>query len=168
MSERAPLLSPLAEVYDVALLDLDGVVYLGDVAVPGAVEALAGAERLGLGRVFVTNNASRTPGTVARQLVGLGIAAEAADVVTSAEAAADRLARLLPPAARVLVVGGEGLLEAVRQRGLTAVSSAEDGPTAVVQGFAPTTTWQMLMEACVAVRAGLPWIVTNADATSAR
>ena len=165
MSEPGPSPRRLAQIYDVALLDLDGVVYLGDVAVPGAVESLAGAERLGLGRVFVTNNASRTPGAVARQLVGLGIAAGAEDVVTSAEAAAERLVELLPSGARVLVVGGEGLLEAVRQRGLTAVSSADDGPAAVVQGFSPSTTWQMLMEACVAVRAGVPWIVTNADAT---
>jgi glycerol-1-phosphatase len=165
MTEPPPRLRPLAELYDVALLDLDGVVYLGDIAVPGAVEALAGAQRLGLARVFVTNNASRTPGTVARQLVGLGIAASPEDVVTSADAAADRLVQLLAPGARVLVVGGDGLLEAVQQRGLVAVASADESPAAVVQGFSPTTTWQMLMEACVAVRTGVPWIVTNADAT---
>jgi glycerol-1-phosphatase len=155
----------LAEQYDVALLDLDGVVYLGDVAVAGACEALARWERLGLRRVFVTNNASRTPQAVARQLVDLGIPADAGDIVTSAQAAAGRLEDLLPVGARVLVVGGEGLVEAVRERGLTPVFSADGDPAAVVQGFSPTTTWQMLMEACVSVRAGRPWIVTNADAT---
>ena len=31
---------PLCQAYDVALLDLDGVVYLGDAAVPGAPQAL--------------------------------------------------------------------------------------------------------------------------------
>jgi HAD superfamily hydrolase (TIGR01450 family) len=156
---------PLAEQYDVALLDLDGVVYLGDVAVAGASEALARCERFGLRRVFVTNNASRTPGAVARQLVDLGVPADASEVVTSAQAAAGRLMGLLSPGARVLVVGGEGLVEAVRERGLTPVFSADDDPAAVVQGFSPATTWQMLMEACVSVRAGLPWIVTNGDAT---
>jgi HAD superfamily hydrolase (TIGR01450 family) len=155
----------LAGQYDVALLDLDGVVYLGDVAVAGASEALARWERLGLRRVFVTNNASRTPQTVARQLVDLGVPADAGDIVTSAQAAAGRLESLLPAGARVLVVGGEGLVEAVRERGLTPASSADDDPAAVVQGFSPTTTWQMLMGACVSVRAGRPWIVTNADAT---
>jgi glycerol-1-phosphatase len=165
MSDGVPLLRPLAQVYDVALLDLDGVVYLGDLAVAGAAEALAAAGRLGLGRVFVTNNASRTPVAVARQLVSLGIPADADEIVTSAQAAAGRLAALLPVGARVLVVGGEGLVEAVRQRGLSPVPSADDGPEAVVQGFSPATTWQMLMEACVSVRTGIPWIVTNVDAT---
>jgi HAD superfamily hydrolase (TIGR01450 family) len=157
--------SPLATAYDVALLDLDGVVYSGDEAVPGAAEALAGARALGMGRVFVTNNASRTPAVVVDHLVSLGVPAEPSDVVTSAQAAAGRLAQLLPEGARVLVVGGEGLLVALRERGLHPVSSADDQPAAVVQGFSPTTTWQMLMEACVGLRAGVPWVVTNSDAT---
>jgi HAD superfamily hydrolase (TIGR01450 family) len=156
---------PLAQVYDLALLDLDGVVYLGDVAVAGAADALAEAGRLGLRRVFVTNNASRTPEAVAGQLVSLGIAADPVEIVTSAQAAAGRLAQLLPAGAHVLVVGGEGLVQAVQERGLVPVASAEDDPAAVVQGFSPTTTWQMLMEACVSVRAGVPWVVTNVDAT---
>jgi HAD superfamily hydrolase (TIGR01450 family) len=165
MVERRQDAVPLAEQYDVAMLDLDGVVYRGDQAVTGAVDALAGALGRGMGRVFVTNNASRTPRTVAAQLTRLGVRADDADVVTSAQAAAGRLTQLLPVGSRVLVVGGDGLLEAVRERGLQPVGSAEDEPDAVVQGFSPTTTWQMLMEACVVVRAGRPWVVTNADAT---
>ena len=51
---------PLSEVYDVALLDLDGVVYLGRAAVPGAPEALAEARHRGMRLAFVTNNASRS------------------------------------------------------------------------------------------------------------
>jgi HAD superfamily hydrolase (TIGR01450 family) len=164
MSEPEPS-GPLAAQYDVALLDLDGVVYLGGVAVAGATEALAGIARHGLRRVFVTNNASRTARAVAAQLVDLGVPAGAEDIVTSAQAAAGRLAELLPRDAQVLVVGGEGLIEAVRERGLTPVFSADDDPAAVVQGFSATTTWQMLMEACVSVRSGRPWVVTNSDAT---
>jgi HAD superfamily hydrolase (TIGR01450 family) len=165
MPEAARPDRSLADDHDVVLLDLDGVVYSGDLLVPGAGDALAAAERAGMARVFVTNNASRTPQAVAAHLTDLGIAADADDVVTSAQAAAGRLAETLPTGARVLVVGGEGLLQALRDRGLEPVGSAEDDPVAVVQGFSPGTTWQMLMEACVSVRAGLPWVVTNADAT---
>ena len=50
---------PLSEAYDAALLDLDGVVYLGGAAVPGAADALAEAKRRGMRLAFVTNNASR-------------------------------------------------------------------------------------------------------------
>src|SRR4051794_19611388 len=74
---------PLHEVYDTALLDLDGVVYVGKAAVPGAAEALAKVAAAGMTRAFVTNNASRSPSAIAAQLSGLGVPATAADVVTS-------------------------------------------------------------------------------------
>src|SRR6202142_1075158 len=76
--------SPAAE-YDVALLDLDGVVYSGPEAIPGAVRALAAAREAGLRLAFVTNNASRSPSAVAEQLTRLGVPARSADVVTSAQ-----------------------------------------------------------------------------------
>src|SRR5690242_11587601 len=78
---------PLATSYDVALLDLDGVVYLGGHPIPGAAEALDKAVAAGMRLAFVTNNASRTPAAIAGQLTGLGVPARAQDVVTSAQAA---------------------------------------------------------------------------------
>ena len=157
--------TPLAEYHDVLLLDLDGVVYVGPQAVPGAPEALELARRSGARLAYVTNNAARTPDVVARHLTDLGVPAEPTDVVTSAQAAAAILAAELPEGARVLAIGGEGLRQALSARGLTPVASAEDGPVAVVQGFAPETSWGMLLEACVAVNAGLPWVATNLDLT---
>ncbi|HET8616781.1 MAG TPA: HAD-IIA family hydrolase [Actinomycetales bacterium] len=165
MPDGSDAAAPLAIRYDAALLDLDGVVYSGDLAVPGAAEALGQVRRLGMARVFVTNNASRTPAAVVEHLERLNVPARPLDVVTSAQAAAARLEALLAPGARVLVVGGEGLVHAVCDAGFEPVRSAQDDPRAVVQGFSPDLTWQLLMEACVAVRAGLPWIATNVDAT---
>jgi HAD superfamily hydrolase (TIGR01450 family) len=156
---------PLVDQYVVAMLYLDGDVYSGDVAVAGAAEALAKVQQQGTGRVFVTNNASRTPDSVANHLCRLGVPAEAGDVVTSAQAAAARLHERLPVGAHVLVVGGEGLVEAVTDAGLHPVASADERPQAVVQGFSPDLTWQLLMEACLEVRNGVPWVATNADAT---
>jgi ribonucleotide monophosphatase NagD (HAD superfamily) len=54
---------PPCRAYDVALLDLDGVVYVGPEAVPGVPQALAAARAAGMRLGFVTNNASRSPGT---------------------------------------------------------------------------------------------------------
>ena len=48
----------LTEAYDVALLDLDGVVYVGSSAVPGAPDALREAASRGMRLAFVTNNRS--------------------------------------------------------------------------------------------------------------
>lgn len=161
----APVHRPLREQHDVLLLDLDGVVYVGDGVVPRADEALAAARAAGARLCFVTNNASRTARSVADHLTRIGVPAEPDDVVTSAQAAAAVLAEQLPSAARVLVIGGEGLRAAVGAVGLVAVTSADDDPAAVVQGFAPETDWRMLLEACVAVRAGVRWVATNVDLT---
>ena len=156
---------PLAHRYDVALLDLDGVLYVGPDAVAGAPEALSEAAREGMRHAFVTNNASRTPEAVAEHLRELGVEARAEDVVTSAQAAARLLAERLPAGSRVLVVGGEGLRAAVQDRGLVPVDEAGDDVAAVVQGFAPEVGWQQLAEGTYAVATGLPWIATNMDAT---
>ena len=88
---------PLSEVYDAALLDLDGVVYLGGAAIPKAPEALAAARQQGMQLAFVTNNASRTPSAIAAELDKLGVPADPAEVVTSAQAAAHLIADKVPP-----------------------------------------------------------------------
>ena len=84
---------------------------------------------------FVTNNAARSPAVVAEHLVELGIAATAADVVTSAQAAAHLLVARFGLGARVLVVGGEGVAAAVAEAGLVGVTSADDSPVAVHAGL---------------------------------
>jgi HAD superfamily hydrolase (TIGR01450 family) len=156
---------PLSEVYDVALLDLDGVVYLGRAAVPGAPEALAEARHRGMRLAFVTNNASRSSSAIAAQLAGLGVPATPAEVVTSAHAAARLIADRLPRGAPVLVVGGIGLRIALRERGLRPVSTAAEQPDAVVQGYGPGIDYSMLAEAGLAVRAGAWYVAANVDAT---
>jgi glycerol-1-phosphatase len=155
----------LSEVYDVALLDLDGVVYLGAAAVPGATEALAKARRAGMRLAFVTNNASRSPSRIAAQLVGLGVPATPDEVVTSAHAAARLIADRLPAGSPVLVVGGIGLRMALRERGLRPVSTAAEQPAAVVQGYGPDVGYGLLAEGGLAVRAGAWFVASNADVT---
>ena len=156
---------PLAACYDVALLDLDGVVYLGGHPIAGAADALEKAIASGMRLAFVTNNASRTPSAIAAQLTGLGVPARTADVITSAQAAARLLAERLPPGAPVLVVGGIGLRAAVRERGLRPVTLASDRPAAVVQGYSPSLTYADLAEGALAVAAGAWYVASNADAT---
>ena len=154
---------PLAQRYDLALVDLDGVAYLGHEPIAGASTGLAGARRLGMRMVFITNNASREPESVANQLSGLGIPTEPAEVMTAAQAAAAVLATRLAPGAKVLVVGGAGLLTAVQAAGFVVVTSADDKPAAVVQGFAPELGWTQLAEAAYAVQRGAWHVASNLD-----
>jgi glycerol-1-phosphatase len=154
-----------ARTYDVALLDLDGVVYLGSDVIDGVPEALEAARKDGMRLAFVTNNASRTPAAVAEMLSGMGVAATPDEVTTSAQAACHVLADSLPAGAKVLVVGTTGLVEAARERGFTLVDSADDEPAAVVQGYGPNVGWRDLAEATVAVRRGAWYVATNLDST---
>ena len=156
---------PLDTAYDVALLDLDGVVYIGGTPIPGAPEALQQAKRGGMRLAYVTNNASRTPAAIAGLLAGMNVPADEADVVTSAQAAARLLADRLPPGAKVLVIGATALRLAVRERGLTPVSTAVGNPAAVVQGYGPGIAYATLAEGGLAVRAGALFVGTNADST---
>ena len=155
----------LIDAYDAALFDLDGVVYLGPVAVEGAPAGLAELRRRGVALGYVTNNAARSPGVVADHLVSLGIEARPEDVVTSAEAAAHLLRERCGPGAQVLAVGGEGVLAALAEYGLTAVRSADDDPVAVIQGFGFELAWQELNEAAIAINRGAHWVATNDDLT---
>ncbi len=156
----------LSEAYDTALLDLDGVVYAGGEAIVHAVESLATARSGGMRLAYVTNNALRTPDAVAAHLTELGIRAEASDVVTSAQAVARLIAGQVPEGARVLVIGGEGLRVALRERGLEPVESADDDPAAVVQGYGgPELPWGRFAEACYAIARGVPWFASNTDLT---
>src|SRR5580693_10284145 len=154
---------PLDTTYDVALLDLDGTVYLAGAAIAGAPEALRKAAAAGMRLAYVTNNASRTPAAIAALLVGFGVSATPQDVVTSAQAAARLLADRLPAGAPVLVVGGSGLRMAVRERGLRPVSTAADHPQAVVQGYSPDVNYSMLAEGGLAVAAGALFVGSNGD-----
>ena len=156
----------LNEAYDTALLDLDGVVYAGGNAIAHAVESLATARAGGMHLAYVTNNALRTPDAVAEHLTELGIPTGAADVITSAQAVARLIAEQVPAGARVLVIGGEGLRVALRERGLEPVESADDDPVAVVQGYGgPELAWGRFAEACYAVARGVPWFASNTDLT---
>ncbi|MFD5058919.1 MULTISPECIES: HAD hydrolase-like protein [unclassified Streptomyces] len=156
----------LSEAYDTALLDLDGVVYAGGTAIVHAVDSLGAARDGGMHLAYVTNNALRTPATVAEHLTELGVPAEPADVITSSQAVARLMADQLPAGARVLVIGGEGLRAALVERGLVPVESADDDPAAVAQGYGGADmAWGRFAEAAYAIARGVPWFASNTDLT---
>jgi HAD superfamily hydrolase (TIGR01450 family) len=155
----------LVDRYELIILDLDGVVVLGDRPVEGAPEALLRLREMGKKIRFVTNNASRRRDEVAAMLTAIGVAADPAEVLTSAAAAAQVLAERYAPGSRVLVVGAQALADEVEAAGLTVVAGAADRPVAVVQGYGPKVGWEQLAEACVAIRGGAQWVATNTDRT---
>jgi glycerol-1-phosphatase len=155
---------PLSRGYDLAMLDLDGVVYIGPAAVPGAAAHLDAARADGIRLAFITNNASRPPELVAEHLREVGVEATTDDVVTSAQAAARLVADRFGDGARVVCLGAEGLRSALVAAGVVPVG-ADDEAVAIATGYGPDVRWADIMRAAVRIRDGLPWVASNTDAT---
>lgn len=148
------------ERHDGLLLDLDGTVWQGGEPIEGAVDVI---NTCGLPAVYVTNNASKPPQSVAEKLSAMGLRVDASQVVTSAHAAVNMALSRHSKGERVLVVGAESFRELARQAGFEVVSSADENPVAVLQGFDPTVGWEHLTEAALALRAGANYIASNLD-----
>ncbi len=115
----------------VILFDLDGVIYLGDTAVPGAQEALRWVHDQGIPHRFVTNTTSRPRTQVGDKLRAMGIAVEDRLILTPPVAACEWLRRqgarslalFTAPATRAEFAGFKALPE-----------DQEEGADAVVLG----------------------------------
>ena len=167
-SKRSPLRgteAPLADLYDVALLDLDGTAWAGDQTIDHAADAVLASRERGMKSAFVTNNAMRTPQQVADKLNAMGFEATPDMVMTSAMDAAANMAEELEEGAKVFMIGGEGLRQALAENGFTVVASADDEPVAVVQGLDKQVDWSTLSEGAFAIQRGAAYYATNLDAT---
>ncbi len=141
------------------ILDLDGVVWLGETVIPGVPEAIGRLRAAGHTILFLTNNSSRRVDDVVAKFEGMGIGVEADEIVTSAQAAAT----MLEPGAVALVCAGDGVREALDDRGVRAVDA---GPAdAVVVGFHREFDYDRLNAAYQAIHAGARLIGTNDDTT---
>lgn len=140
------------------VLDLDGVLWLGAQAIPGAADAVARLRSAGETVVFATNNAAGRVSEHEAKLAAMGVPADG-DVVTSAQAGA----ALVEAGERTLVVGGPGLHEEVAARGAEVVT---EGPCdVVISGLDRSLTYDSIRIASDAIRDGARWIQTNSDVT---
>jgi glycerol-1-phosphatase len=153
----------LVDRYDAVLLDLDGTLFRGTERIPAAGPTVATLRERRMSLVFLTNNSSATPESVAEKLAAVGVRAEPDEVVTSAETTASILAE--HGVASVFVVGEEGIRSALAARGMTVVDGEPDRVDAVVIGFDRGATYDSLRRASVLVDRGAVLVATNADAS---
>jgi len=154
----------------VVILDLDGVIYRGKTAVPGASQTTAWLRESGYEVYYFTNNSTRTRDSYVELLAGFGVAADPQHIVTSASLTAryfhdiGALDGKVRPT--VLVVGEGGLAAELRGAGLRVVKRPGQRPIDyVVVGMDRRFTYRKLHEAQQTVRAGAKLIATNRDAT---
>jgi len=141
------------------VIDLDGVVWLMGQPIPGVDGAVARLRGAGVRVLFATNNSAPTRAQLRERLATCGIAAEDADLLSSADVAAG----LLAPGSSAVVLGEDGVVEALARRGVAVV---REGPAdAVVVGWTRSFTFDALARAVTAVRQGARLVGTNGDPT---
>jgi 4-nitrophenyl phosphatase len=148
------------------ILDMDGVLWKADEPI-GDLPAIFERMRVRKLKVaFATNNGTKTPNQYIEHLAGLGVHAEPWQVITSALAVADLLAKKFPAGGPVFAVGGAGVKTALLEKGfkLLPVGAASQAQ-AVIFGIDHQITFEKMAEAALLVRSGVPFYGTNQDKT---
>lgn len=160
-------MSRLIDSYRAFILDLDGVVYLLDDPIPGAVATVNALKEEGKSFVFLTNNSVATRQMYAEKLAGLGISIEPDQVVSSAQAVRRHLELECDPKGKsAFVIGEKGLTEELEASGLRLVGPEEaSGVDIVVVGWDRRFDFEKLKAAVVAIRNGALFLATNVDST---
>lgn len=154
------------------IFDLDGTIYLGEEALPGAVDCIAGLRRIDKRILFISNKPLEPAGVYAEKLSRLGIPAAGEDVITSAYVLGYHLSHTSPEL-RLYVVGEPNLIAELRSHGLHVVDGPDDqdarsvidpaGIDAVVVAFDRTLDYRKLNTAYQALVRGARFFATNAD-----
>lgn len=137
------------------IFDLDGTVYRGEEAVPGAAQVIRDLHARGVAIRYVTNRANRPGSEVRQQLLAMGLTCGPDDVITTSDATAD----FLKPGP-VYVIGESGLLEALRRKGFVVDPALAE---TVIVSFDRTFTYEKLAIATRLIANGARFVATNAD-----
>lgn len=141
------------------LIDMDGVIYGGEILIPGADEFINRLLEENIPFKFMTNNSQRTRLEAVRKLKRLGINVTESHVYTSAMATASFLSSQ-KPGGTAYVLGEGGLLTSLHENGIILV---ETDPDFVVLGEGRNFTLEMVQRAVDMILAGAKFITTNRD-----
>ncbi len=146
------------------LFDMDGVIYVGNQPLPGVQELLDYLDATGRRWLCITNNASNTSQMFADKLAKMGIKANPAHILGSAEATAAWLGEQAPQKGKVIMLGMEGLRTALLNEGFTLVDDPFDAEFAVA-GINFNLVYEDVARVALAVRNGARFVGTNIDPT---
>ncbi len=144
------------------LLDMDGVLYVGNRPLPGVQETLDYLNQSGRKWLCVTNNSSRTAETFAEKLAAMSIQVSPEHILGSAQATANWLAQQAPKGTKVIMLGEESLQSALAAQGFDLVSDPFAAEFAVASIFFGLN-YAAVSDMTLAIRNGARFIATNPD-----
>jgi glycerol-1-phosphatase len=159
-------IGPALSRYDNVLLDLDGTLWVGDDALPGAADAVAALREAGKGVAFVTNDVRHAPEEFVRKLWRLGFQANVEQIITCGAAVQFLLAERRDGGA-AFVIGSQALVDHVADAGLRIVNNTEFASRAdvVVVGAHEDFDYRELRIGAQAVLRGAELIGVTRDRT---
>ena len=141
------------------LCDMDGVIYHGNILLPGVSDFVNWLQREGKEYLFLTNNSSYTPRELRQKLLRMGLDVSEDHFYTSALATAKFLRRQ-SPGCSVYAIGEAGLFNALYDAGIT---MNDVNPDYVVIGEGKAYSLDTLTRAVNLVLKGAKLIGANSD-----
>jgi 4-nitrophenyl phosphatase len=151
---------PELETIKGLILDMDGVLWHGEVPLPGLVEFFEVLDRRGIRYVLATNNPSKRPEGFAEKARGFGVPVGPADVVNSVLATVHYMKSHYPEGIRVHVIGEPAMKELIAEAGYIL---ADEDVTAVIVALERGLTYETFKRGTLLIRSGADFIGTNGD-----
>jgi HAD superfamily hydrolase (TIGR01450 family) len=145
--------------YDVILLDLDGVVYLGNQVLPGSRECIERLRKRGKQIYFLTNDPRPTRQELCERLQSMQITAVPEEIITSGWATANYLAE--NNILHVFVIGTKGLIDELTAQGIRV--NTDDECQAVIIGYDDNASFCQIQQAVRFINKGARFIATNTE-----
>lgn len=144
------------------LLDMDGVLYVGNQGLPGVQELLNYLDASGRTWLCVTNNSSRTSANFSEKLAGMGVVVPPERILGSAEATASWLAQQVPTGTKVLLMGEQSIRDQMLSKGFELVTDPYQAEVVVATIFFGLN-YSILTDLTLAIRNGARFVATNPD-----
>jgi len=145
------------------VLDMDGVLWRGNSVLPGVADFFTFVRVHHIAFALATNNSTKRVEAYVERLNQIGVPVRPEQVVTSAVATAEYIARHYDPDdTPVYVIGGEGIRSTLAERGFR---EDPDHARVVVVGMDVDISFEKLTTATMRIRAGADFIGTNGDRT---
>ena len=149
------------------ILDMDGVLWRGEMPMPGLVAFFDTLRQCGISFVLATNNATKTAEQYTLKLAHMGVAVPEDQILTSAEVTAIYLSNRYPEGTTAYIIGTTGLHDAMGAKGFNIIGAddVEKGAVAslVVAGFTPYAAYKDLAMGSLLVHKGATFFGTNPD-----
>ncbi len=156
----------LSDKFDHFLIDLDGVVYIGEEPIPGSIETLLALKDIGKNLIFLTNDPRSSVDYYSNKLNKFGFPASPQDIVTSSMAVAHCIKSKHKDLTdkKAYVVGSDALKEEIKRTGLQLVTG-EEAKTAdfAVIGGHPGFHYEEVKISSFAIRNGAYFYATSRD-----